>query len=121
MASSLESRDEGWTKFKGRSKVWEHFEVNRDKSRAKCKICERTYVFCSATANFRNHLIKEHDIKLDEEKQSSSSGSGSTSHQPSIQACFLGAGKDTIQKCMARCAAKNRFTFRQIAESQDLR
>ena len=119
MASSRESRDEGWTKFKGRSKVWEHFEVNRDKTKAKCKLCERTYVFCSATANFRNHLIKEHDIKLDEDKQSVASSS--TSHQQSIEACFLGAGKDTIQKCMARCAAKNRFSFRQIAESQDLR
>jgi len=37
MASSEESRDEEWIKFKGRSKVWEYFLVDKDKKKVKCK------------------------------------------------------------------------------------
>ena len=115
---SRESRDEEWFKFKGRSKVWEHFQVNKDKSKVQCKLCERTYVFCSSTANFWNHLAKEHGIKQKEEQ---SEASGSSSHQPTISACFMKATKESLRKVLARYAAKDRFSFRQIAESLDLR
>ena len=118
MASSEESRDEEWIKFKGRSKVWEHFHVNKDKSKVQCKLCERTYVFCSSTANFWHHLTKEHGIKQKEEK---CEASGSSSRQPSIFTCFMKAGKDLLPKVVARMAAKDRIPFRTIASSQDIR
>ena len=119
MASSSEkSKGEEWIKFNGRSKVWEHFQVNKDKSKVQCKLCEKIYVFCSSTANFWNHLTREHDIKPNEDK---SKASGSSSHQPTIVASMMKATKDPLNKVLARLAAKDRLSFRQIAESKDIR
>ena len=117
MASNQESREE-WIKFKGRSKVWEHFHVNKDKSKVQCKHCEKIYIYCSSTANFQHHLTKEHGIQP---KEAKTEASGSSSHQTTIDACFVNATRDSPQKVLARLAAKDRFSFRQIAESQDLR
>ena len=121
MASSEESRDQEWIKFKGRSKVWEYFLVNKDKSKVKCSLCENTYTYCSATTQLSQHLKKEHKIDKDGDKTEEPASSGGSTRQLSIYTSMAKAGRDSLCKVCARMAAKDRFSYRQIAESLDIR
>ena len=61
--SGNEDSDDEWRAYHGRSHIWEHFLLKKDKKSVKWKVCQRSYVYNSQTSSHAHHLEKEHGVK----------------------------------------------------------
>ena len=114
--------DDEWRAYNGRSHIWEHFLLKKDKKSVKCKVCQRSYVYNSQTSSHAHHLEKEHGIKRkDEQAEKSTDPQSSSTRQLSIFTSMAKAGRESLRKVLARMAAKDRIPFNTLATSLDIR
>ena len=105
--------------------VWNHFKkVGTDK--AKCSICVNKVLGCkgSSTSGLMRHLASQHGIKRDVSKAGCSSTSNNSlpvKGQTTIMISFQNAKKKSLEETIARLAAEDGLTFRQIHQSDYIR
>ena len=142
--------DTVWVKANKRSEVWNYFWIKKEGGKqVKCKSCPAILEFSSSTTNMWRHVEKIHHLNTsskhppaNKEMPSHSSAKSPVSPRPSdatttqssskltegpqllqisIESSFAGHRLEPLKKVLARLAAKDRLSFRVIAESEDIR
>ena len=99
------------------SPIWEHFLQSIDKSLVKCKHCKKVLRFPGgSTSGFHRHLSL-HDISVKVEEDPLE---GPSTKLRKIE-YFFNKGKHDVKEVVAKLAAKDRLSFRQIVESEEIR
>ena len=111
-----------------RSGVWKYFALKEKDKKAQCNLCPKALAYSGGTSSLWRHVSTIHKIKISRSaEQNLSSAPKDTDtekdglKQMSMENSFARSNKPSRIEAVAYLAAKDRISFRTIAESKILR